>query len=142
HEYSDMAALVTDPWQSLVDEGWERAKRGTGYTEEAECATVVLARTFGGITAGEGFDRVTEEALTSIPMQGMLRWICVGMLDVIPTEKREKVLFQLGFIDPPSAAAVFFLHKERLSQKERKMLFDLFAPTMSVAAKKDRKSVV
>lgn len=121
---------LRDDWQAFHSAGFRIERERTGREEDA-CPVMVRVRAEAAHrTVGEGLHDIAERRALS-----HLRWIALFGLHLLDQACRRIVVEALARIDPPSACIVY-LRRADLSDEEDGILWDGFAPTMTVMQRK------
>lgn len=96
--------------------------------DESKCDLTTWSRAQGGISMSEA---VTVMSSSDDGYRVAL-WVAIHTIACFPDALRDK-LFSIVIADPPRAAFVFEKAHRDLTERERRRLWDSFAPTMPVA---------
>lgn len=121
-----MAYAASDPWQAFVDEGWARACKETGFTEESQCETVLVARALGKVTVSAAFAEMAKRR----EHDDLRNWIGQFMLEAVPARSRLVLLAAIAEFDP-TTACIIYVWREDLTDEEDAILYAGFKGTMT-----------
>jgi hypothetical protein len=120
-----------DSWQALHDEWFaiEREISGVPDRQEAECPIMVRVRELGVETVADGLAGIIERG-----EHDHLYWIGRNGLHLLDPNGRFAVLNALA--DEPPSACIVYMRREDLTDEERELLWEAFAPRMPVMRRK------
>lgn len=120
-----MKFTAKSSWQAWVDFCRER---GPVDPDENACGVNVWSRDIGDVTIAEAVALMPKRGLKGSEEIGTALWIVQHALDVFPATLRADLL-SVVTIDPP-LAAIAYRHAKGLTEPEKRILWDAFAPTM------------
>ncbi|MBX3580850.1 MAG: hypothetical protein KF810_03000 [Rhizobiaceae bacterium] len=119
-------------WQEWVDFCREVDSTREGFDPvEENCSLVIWARGLGDITLAEAIRGPCQD------WQGSRAWTWAVTIawDQVPQALKAEVLAVIG-IEPPMAALTYERMTNHLTEPEKRILWDAFAPAMSVMREK------